>query len=106
MIRVTVDLIPSTGGPDENLGVGYIANDGYGTKTRGAYNAVLWHKGREWRRGSVPQFLRQKFNSWDLLCLCLVSCLGDKRIVESMGRKLKDGGPGHREGEDGGEGSE
>lgn len=84
MIRVTVELIPATGGPPRHLGTAYISNDGTGNKQAGNYRA-MFSKARQpktpWRKGSVEGFPRLRRGAWDLLYLALRSAVGDRYLA-------------------------
>lgn len=81
MIRVTVELLPASGGKLRHLGTATISNDGEGTLDVGNYKAVFSQMGRPdkvCRRGRVRGFRRTEHGCWDLLFLALKDAVGDR----------------------------
>lgn len=78
MLRVTIELCPSMGGPRRTLVEGTITNDGTGTLTAGNYRVMLRRKdGRPWRDGVVLGFPRKRQGAWHLLALALADALAE-----------------------------
>lgn len=69
MIRVTVELVPSSGGPAQLLGVAVIANDGTSRDPkRGCYEAVFATRtGKTWKTARVENYPRQAYQIWVLI---------------------------------------
>lgn len=89
MIRVTVELLPASGGKPKHLGTALISNDGSLTREtggdQGAYNVALSKWGDPnlvWRDGHVPRFNRVTRGPWDLLCMALVRTVGSRNKSE------------------------
>lgn len=79
MIKVTIELIPGGTGTPIKLGEIEIANDGYGTQTRGDYYARAYDKGgRLWKRGTTYNFPRKKLLVFDLLYRILGDMIGER----------------------------
>lgn len=90
MLRITIEFLPR--GSEVNkqvLGVAEVWNDGSGNSEVGNYKARILKKGQStqtWKGGSIQGFRRNKFGPWDLLALCLLAALGEKRLSRAIER--------------------
>lgn len=79
MIKVTVELQSAKTGETTLLGTAVIANDGFGTSSRGTYGAIFGLKRkRHWRGAYVEGFPRKSKNVWHLLRELLNDALKDE----------------------------
>ena len=83
MVRVTVELVPASGGPTRLLGVAKICNDGEGTPDTGNYTIELskFDGNGVWRRGKLEGFPRLRLGGWDLLFRALYAVVGFRNDV-------------------------
>jgi hypothetical protein len=79
MLRITVELMPSSGNELQRLGTALIANDGTGTQEVGNYTVRLFNeKQGQWKHGEYLAFPRQELNMWYLLHCCLGAALAEE----------------------------
>jgi hypothetical protein len=79
VIRVTIELLPASGGDSQLLGVAMIANTGESRDPkRGNYDAVFATRtGKMWKAARVENYPRQAYQVWVLIYRLLKEAVGD-----------------------------
>jgi hypothetical protein len=79
MLRITVELMPSSGANLRRLGTALIANDGTGTHEQGNYSVRLFNEQEgQWKHAKVRDFPRESLGPWHLLYRCLEAALAEE----------------------------